>query len=328
MNYCKKCGNEVRDGIKFCPNCGNPINLSYGNNISDDMDTSSLNRIEKKRKNKFKIIFICIIFVLLFSITAGIAYVKINTANKETAVKSIEILSVDIDKYPEITVSIKINNYENTLNIKDVTIKENDVFQKELKLSDGVNASEYKINYKTSDESDSGERNMKVACVLYGKEVIGEYSYTPPKKQQSGNQKSNSNNTVNTYDNNEIKVKAALEDYEKAYIRMINSKNIDYIKGSIDLSGGLISEFTTLIKSYSDQQITEDLISHNIEEIKKVTDSEYEVTVYEKYYISYGKERKSSYSDFRDTYIVKLTSSGFKVYAIKNVVTIGSKQNP
>ncbi len=81
--------------------------------------------------------------------------------------------------------------------------------------------------------------------------------------------KSNSSNSVNTYDNNEIKVKNSIEDYESAYIRMINSKNIDYIKGSIDLSGGLISEFTSLIKNYSEQQIEEELVSHKIEDIKK-----------------------------------------------------------
>lgn len=266
--------------------------------------------------------------ILIFSVSAGVAYIKQNASHKDDATKNMEILNVDIDKYPEVTASIKINNYANKINVKNITIKENDAFQKDLKLSDGVNDNEYAISYKTSDESTSSEKNIKIACTLDNDEVTAEYSYTPPEKKQTVDKKSNSSNSVNTYDNNEIKVKNSIEDYESAYIRMINSKNIDYIKGSIDLSGGLISEFTSLIKNYSEQQIEEELVSHKIEDIKKISNSEYQVTVYEKYYISYGKNKTSSYTDFRDTYVVRSTASDFKVYSIKDVVQISSKTNP
>lgn len=328
MKCCEKCGSKLRDSSKFCPSCGNPIGSKYTDNISDDIGVNLHKNIGKKRNSALKIILICVILALLFLGAAGAAYMKINSENKANAAKTIEILSVDIDKYPEVTVSMRISNYESKLNVKDVTIKENDVFQKDLKLSDGENTNEYKVTYKTSDESDTGEKNMKVACALDGDEVIAEYSYTPPETKQTSNQKSNLDNTVSTYDSNEIKVKNALDSYEAAYVKMINSKNIDYIKGTIDLSGSLISEFTTLIKDYSEQQITEDLLSDNIEGIKKISDSEYEVTVYEKYYISYGKDKKSSYADFRNTYVVKSTNSVFKIYAVKNAVTISNKQNP
>lgn len=328
MDYCKKCGNELRDNVKFCPSCGNPINPDDKDNISSNLDNNLSNKSVPNRKKRFKIAFICIIFALLFLLSAGLAYMKLNTAHNNNVAKSIEILGIDIDKYPEVTVSIKVNNYGNKLNVKNVTVKENDAFQKELKLSDGVGENQYKISYKTSDESAKGAKNIVVACILDDQEYKAESSYNSPEKKETISSKSNGNNSVSTYDSNEIKVKDALESYENAYIRMINTKNIDYAKSSIDLSGGLISEFTTLIKNYSEQQITEDLISHNIEEIKKINDSEYEVTAYEKYYISYGKDKKSSYMDFRDTYVVKLTSSGFKVNSIKNVVTLSNKQNP
>lgn len=328
MDYCKKCGNELRDNVKFCPSCGNPINPDDKDNISSNLDNNLSNKSVPNRKKRFKIAFICIIFVLLFLVSAGLAYMKLNTAHNNNMAKSIEILGIDIDKYPEVTVSIKVNNYGNKLNVKNVTVKENDAFQKELKLSDGVGENQYKISYKTSDESGKGAKNIVVACILDDQEYKAESSYNSPEKKETISSKSNGNNSVSTYDSNEIKVKDALESYENAYIRMINTKNIDYAKNSIDLSGGLISEFTTLIKNYSEQQITEDLISHNIEEIKKINDSEYEVTAYEKYYISYGKDKKSSYMDFRNTYVVKLTSSGFKVNSIKNVVTLSNKQNP
>ncbi|GEP65423.1 TcaA NTF2-like domain-containing protein [Clostridium beijerinckii] len=318
MKYCKKCGNEVSDNIKFCPKCGELIN---SNNTPNNI-------VNKKRKIGLKITLISVILILIFSVSAGVAYIKQNASHKDDATKNMEILNVDIDKYPEVTASIKINNYANKINVKNITIKENDAFQKDLKLSDGVNDNEYAISYKTSDESTSSEKNIKIACTLDNDEVTAEYSYTPPEKKQTVDKKSNSSNSVNTYDNNEIKVKNSIEDYESAYIRMINSKNIDYIKGSIDLSGGLISEFTSLIKNYSEQQIEEELVSHKIEDIKKISNSEYQVTVYEKYYISYGKNKTSSYTDFRDTYVVRSTASDFKVYSIKDVVQISSKTNP
>ena len=318
MKYCKKCGNEVSDNIKFCPKCGELIN---SNNTPNNI-------VNKKRKIGLKIALISVILILIFSVSAGVAYIKQNASHKDDATKNMEILNVDIDKYPEVTASIKINNYANKINVKNITIKENDAFQKDLKLSDGVNDNEYTISYKTSDEFTSSEKNIKIACTLDNDEVTAEYSYTPPEKKQTVDKRSNSSNSVNTYDNNEIKVKNSIEDYESAYIRMINSKNIDYIKGSIDLSGGLISEFTSLIKNYSEQQIEEELVSHKIEDIKKISNSEYQVTVYEKYYISYGKNKTSSYTDFRDTYVVRSTASDFKVYSIKDVVQISSKTNP
>ena len=266
--------------------------------------------------------------MLIVAITGALVFTKINASQKENIKTSIEILNVDTDKYPNIVVSIKATNYEKSLDVKNFTLKENDAFQKDLNLSKGIEENQYKISYKTSDESTHGERNIKVACLDSDKEDVAEYSYKAPEKTQSSTQTSNSNNVVDTYDHNEIEVKQALENYENAYIRMINSKNIDYIKSSIDLSGGLISEFSSLIKSYSDQQITEDLMDHKIEDIKKINDSQYEVTVYEKYYIVYGKQKKSSYTDFRTNYIVNKTNSGFKIYSIKNTVTLGSKTNP
>ena len=344
MNHCKKCGNEVKENAKFCTHCGAPNNSDdteilysgkgleseeYKNNINDNSVVKSNSNINNKsKKSNLKIIIPLTIFMLIVAITGVFVFTKINASQKENTKTSIEILSVDTDKYPNIVVSIKATNYKKSLDIKNFTLKENDAFQKDLSLSKGIEENQYKISYKTSDESTHGERNIKVACLDSDKEDLAEYSYKAPEKTQSSTQTSNSNNVVDTYDHNEIDVKQALENYENSYIRMVNSKNIDYVKSSIDLSGTLISEFSSLIKSFTDQQITEDLMEHKIEDIKKINNSQYEVTVYEKYYISYGKQRKSSYTDFRTNYIVNKTNSGFKVYSIKNTVTLGSKTNP
>lgn len=314
MNKCKNCGSEIKDDAKFCTNCG----------ASND----SVSKDKKLKKRNLKIIITTIMFVLLFAIVAGVVFMKINANQKENTKKSIEILSIDVDSYPNIVVSIKADNYEKKLEIKNFTLKENNAFQKDLTLSDGIDENQYKISYKTSDESIKGERNIKVAYLDGDNEAIAEYSYNSPEQKQNSTQVSNTNNIVDTYDNNEVEVKAALENYEQAYIRMINSKNIYYIKNSIDLSGSLISEFTNLIKSYSEQRITEDLMDHKIEQINKINNSQYEVIVYEKYYISYGKDNKSSYTDFRTSYIISKTDLGFKLYSIKSTDKLSSKTNP
>lgn len=344
MNHCKKCGNEIKENAKFCTECGAPNNSSnrdgvpndkglesekYKNNINDNPSVKSNSNVNNKsKKSNLKIIIPLIIGILIVAITGGLAFMKINASEKENMKRSIEVLSVDSENYPNIIVSIKATNYEKSLDVKNFTLKENDAFQKDLKLSQGIEENAYKISYKTSDESTQGDRNIKVACLDSDKEEVTEYSYKAPKKTQSSTQTSNSNNVVDTYDHNEVEVKQALDNYEKAYIKMINSKDIYYIRSSIDLSGNLISEFTSLIKSYSDQNITEDLMNYKIEDIKKINDSQYEVTVYEKYYIVYGKEKKSSYTDFRTNYIVNKTSLGFQIYSIKNTVTLGNKTNP
>lgn len=338
MNYCKKCGNEIQENVKFCTNCGENNNSSNIDSISNDkgseyenhknnINVNSSVKYDKSKKNNLKIIIPLIIFVLLAAIAGGV-FMKINESQKENMKKSIEILNMDIDNYPNVVVSIKAINYEENLTVKNFTVKENDAFQKDLKLSEVLEGNEYKISYKTSDEYTSGDIKIKVACLAADNEEIAEYSYKSPEKARTNTQAVNSNNVVDTYDSNEIEVKQVLDSYENSYIRMINSRNINYIKDSIDLSGSLISEFTNLIKSYSEQKISEDLMNYKIEDIRKINDSQYEITVYEKYYILYGKENKSTYTDFRTNYIVNKTNLGFKIYSIKNTVKLGSTTNP
>lgn len=153
-------------------------------------------------------------------------------------------------------------------------------------------------------------------------------NYTASKKSNDSTTSSNSStngNVVNTYDNNEVPIKQAIDNYEKSYIRMVNSKDTYYVRDAIDLSGGLMNDFTNTVKSYSEQGINEDLIDYKIEKINKISDQQYEVTNYEKFHISYNKENKSVYTDFRTVYVLNKTSTGFKVYSIKNIDKLGSK---
>ena len=41
MNYCKKCGNEIKENAKFCANCGAPNNSSNMDNVSNDKGVGS-----------------------------------------------------------------------------------------------------------------------------------------------------------------------------------------------------------------------------------------------------------------------------------------------
>lgn len=333
MNYCKQCGKEINNNSKFCPNCGTPIN-SFSlvedeyediSPLSDDYEEDFIEyKAPKKKKNKM--IVAIIVFALLVVAVSGGIFAKVILDQKEKLKESIEITNVDVTNYPSIVVSIKANNYTKSLDVKNFTLKENDTFQKNLSLNMELEGNDYKISYKTSDESKSGDRNIKVSYSEDDHEVVVDGKYTAPKKSNDSIATSDSsNNVVNTYDNNEVAIKQAIDNYEKSYIRMVNSKDTYYIRDAIDLSGGLMSEFTNTIKSYSEQGINEDLMDYKIEKINKINDQQYEVTNYEKFYISYNKEKKSLYTDFRTVYVLSKTSTGFKVYSMKNIDNLGNK---
>lgn len=99
---------------------------------------------------------------------------------------------------------------------------------------------------------------------------------------------------------------------------MVNTKDTYHIRDAIDLGDGVLDEFTKNVASYKEQNITESLESYKIENIVKSNDDEYDVTVYEKYHIYYGKKHESKNLDFRTTYTVDKVDSVFKVKQIKN----------
>ncbi|SFC51839.1 zinc ribbon domain-containing protein [Clostridium uliginosum] len=322
MNYCKKCGEIIKENAKFCSSCGSPNHL-VNNKKANEMNTIK----DKTKNNNHKIIFFAIIAILIIGIIGAVTFIKISSIKKENSQTSIDVLYVDTDNYPNVILTIQANNYSKDLEMKNFTLKEEDVFQKDLKLDIGAEENQYKISYKSSGKATTGERNVKIAYLEDGKETLAEKSYSVPEKAKNDTKtvNSNSNNVVNTYDNNEIDIKNAMDRYENDYIRMVNTKDTYYIKDAIDLSGSLINEFNDMLKSFSEQKINESLINHEIEEIKKISETQYQVTIYEKFNISYGKKNESKYTDFRTTYILNKTNSGFKVYAIKKTDNLGSK---
>lgn len=339
MSICKKCGAILKGNAKFCTKCGVPVDLSDSGDILDDEnlvvdrnenydclvedDTNKFYKENTTKKKKLKIILFAIIAILIVSIAGTVAYIKINY-NPKDGNKSIDIVNVDITNYPNIILTIKANDYPENLNVENCTIKEDKSFQKNLKLEPGTEENQYRITYKTSDESTSGKRNIKMAYLENDKEAIAEVSYSAPEKSKDSIKTVNSNNAVNTYDNNEIDIKTAMDNYLKAFIEMTNRKDTYYIKDSLDLKGSILEELNDTVKSYKEQDISESLIDHKIEAINKINDTQYEVVIYEKYNIYYGKKSESKITEFRTTYVVNKIGSAFKVYSIKKIDNLGS----
>ena len=180
MYYCKKCGKEIKENDKFCTVCGTPNTFDnkelYTEENNDDISENEQVKPSKnksKKKSKLTIILL-ILAILIVGIAGGIVFMKETAIQKEKLKQTIEIVSVDAENYPNIVVSIKAENYPKSLDAKSFTIKENDIFQKDLKLSEALEGNEYKISYKTSDETASGERNIKVACLDGESEAVAE----------------------------------------------------------------------------------------------------------------------------------------------------------
>ena len=321
MKRCQKCGNEINDDAKFCSKCGAQLNEIDDNEEYEDLDNDEYEDRNKK-KNKIKIavgIFI-VIFIVIASAVGIIKYKEYTELNK----RNIQVVNVNVTDYPNVKIQIKASNYPEKMKKDNLSVKENDVFPKDVELvSDDTE--NYTISYTSSEKDSDEDVNVKIASYTEdGKEVSAEISYKAPENNSTKdtkvyNGKANGDNSVNTYDDNEILVKNAVDRYERAYIQMINNKDTYYIKSAIDLSGGLLSEFEKTVSSYKDQEINETLRRYNVENITKLSGDKYDVTVYEQYHIYYGKEHEDKNEDFRTRYIVNKSGSEFKVYSIKNI---------
>lgn len=351
MRYCKKCGAVLKDDARFCTSCGmqNSLNEADNDEITRDIDKENEVKLEsniiqskyeippksstKKSSNKILKVGIPIILVVVVAIAVGIIYWKSNNKPNPNIVATIKVEKIDLSSYPEIKITILAENYKDKLTVNNFTLKEDDVFQKGLKLA-SIGEDKYNIIYTSSNNKTSIKKNINLACLQDGKEAMTEYSYTVPENSKGNdaiassdnntNQSSNSN-VVSTYDDNELAIKELMDKYEENFIEAVRYKDTYYLRNSIDLSGNLMNEFTSTIKKYTDQQISEELIEYKIETVNKISDDQYEITTYEKFYIEYGKENKRTYNDYRTIYVVKRTNGGFKVNSIKSLVKLGSK---
>ena len=319
MKQCTRCGNKLNDDVKFCNECGMLVKQS--GNEGNSNEEVQLNGQNNKRSFNKKIVAVVLVVSVVILIVVG--YLFFFYSKNDNPEPEINITNISIDNYPEVSVNLKISNLKGDPNVDDFTIKEDNSFQKDLRLSQGIDTNEYIITYKTSEISSKKEINLIIAFESDDKEYTCENKYYSPEKKESQVSSSENDNTVISYED-ESTIKDAIDSYENAFIKMVNYKNINYIMNSIDSSGPLRNEFYELIKSYTEQDITESLNSYDIESMNRIN-GKYEVTVYEKYSITYGGKKENKLVDFRIVYEITKVNGKFKVYNIKYVDKLGSR---
>lgn len=104
----------------------------------------------------------------------------------------------------------------------------------------------------------------------------------------------------------------AMYDYQYNFVKAVNSYDFSVLSPYIDPNGPLYNMQQKLIESYKKQSIQEKLIYYSIESTKKVNNDEYQLIVYEKFYITYGN-KKPALTEYRNIYTVKNTSNGLQV---------------
>lgn len=69
--FCKNCGNELKDGVKFCGKCGTPQSASSSNlvsNINPNFETAYQNSTAKKKIHPLAMIVLIVLSVLTISL--------------------------------------------------------------------------------------------------------------------------------------------------------------------------------------------------------------------------------------------------------------------
>lgn len=82
--FCKKCGTELKDEWKVCPNCGEPVE-SMDNNTEEPKSAEEINTQKPKHKNKVIGIVAIVIVLGLVGIGIGIGRGQSKSNNKSTS---------------------------------------------------------------------------------------------------------------------------------------------------------------------------------------------------------------------------------------------------
>ncbi|KHD16188.1 zinc ribbon domain-containing protein [Clostridium butyricum] len=299
MIKCKKCGYEIQQSAKYCTNCG-----CANEKINNRM--------------KFKKITIAIITIIILILSVSFTIYKIKGIHKDTK-NTIQMINLDSTEFPDIKIEVKSSNDKIHLNSDNITIKENDSYQKNIKVD--YLEDRYIITYEASDKKSNNDRNLKICFNENNNENIIDTTYKAPdyKEESKSANVEYSDNTVNTYDKNEIDIRNLMETFMNSSIKSINSKDIYYVKQYVDLNSTILSEFQKTVDSYKEQKITEDLMIFNVENIKKLNEISYEVYTFERYKIYYGAKNEINTSDFKSVYLVKYIDGEFKVNSIKEI---------
>lgn len=107
-------------------------------------------------------------------------------------------------------------------------------------------------------------------------------------------------------------IEKAMYDYQYNFVKAVNNYDFSDVSQYIDSNGSLYDKQKNLIDLYRNQGIQEKLIFYSIESTKKINDNEYQLVVYEKFYITYGT-KMPALMEYRNIYTIKNTNNGLKV---------------
>ena len=142
--YCSKCGNEILDGSKFCPNCGGSI-------------IEKASSVEKTKKKKGKIIAIVIIAVIII---VALAATLGGSGNSSSSNKYVNIVKNGyLGEYKDVTIEEMLNKYLST-------------FYSDITWDEGTSNDEEKMVQLVASDSEIGFSDTIIQFTFKNDEVF------------------------------------------------------------------------------------------------------------------------------------------------------------
>lgn len=110
--YCKKCGKELNDGVKFCTGCGTPVieNSDSAQNSNVETDVPSVNK--DVRKIRYIIAFIAAIIIIICGVAVSIKLIISGNGQPGSSQMSNENLTEEQNLLNEyFSNSVNVNDY-------------------------------------------------------------------------------------------------------------------------------------------------------------------------------------------------------------------------
>lgn len=117
--FCKKCGNEIKDGVKFCSKCGMSQDVSTMNSTSSTEKKFAFQSVESlmlKKNKKSYLLFIVIIIIIMFFATGNLFD---KSSNKNT---NEEEIVTELSKYQKTNSYGIVCNGNNDLAIEAANV--------------------------------------------------------------------------------------------------------------------------------------------------------------------------------------------------------------
>ncbi|PAD69287.1 hypothetical protein CHH83_09075 [Bacillus sp. 7586-K] len=138
----------------------------------------------------------------------------------------------------------------------------------------------------------------------YGTDHVKEIKEKDPKMYQTNW----GNSTISTEASTD-KIASFVEEYMYASVAAINAEDFSLVEGYIDPSGKKYNEQKEYTTYLNEKGITEDLLSIEIEEVKKLDDTTYQVTSFDEYTI-YQQDGSEEDASYKTVQIVKILPDG------------------